>query len=210
MACDTGGEPMSHHEESNATGVGVLSRRTVVRAGAHAAWIVPAISVVTAAPALAASGTSRPTLTITNGSGTWATQNHITGTQYTFTNWAVSGITVTNVSTNPATDVATGITVTISFASSTYKPTTVVSVTGLSANWTLDSTNTTATSYVFNYSGTVAVGSSTTALTPTFNFTTGQGTKPSGETAGTTAAASVSGSPGTTFIPITGSITSTN
>lgn len=33
-----------------------LSRRTVMRTGAHAAWAVPAISVATAAPALAASG----------------------------------------------------------------------------------------------------------------------------------------------------------
>jgi hypothetical protein len=33
-----------------------LTRRTVVRAGAHAAWAVPAITVATAAPALAVSG----------------------------------------------------------------------------------------------------------------------------------------------------------
>src|SRR5688572_24200905 len=33
-----------------------ISRRTVVRTGAHAAWAVPAISVATAAPALAVSG----------------------------------------------------------------------------------------------------------------------------------------------------------
>lgn len=34
---------------------GGFSRRTVVRAGAHAAWVVPAVSLATAAPALAAS-----------------------------------------------------------------------------------------------------------------------------------------------------------
>lgn len=36
-----------------------LSRRQVVRTGAHLAWAVPAVSVVTAAPALAASGKAK-------------------------------------------------------------------------------------------------------------------------------------------------------
>ena len=46
----------SEQPTSVATERRMISRRTVVRTGAHAAWAVPAISVATAAPALAASG----------------------------------------------------------------------------------------------------------------------------------------------------------
>jgi hypothetical protein len=42
--------------QSNLSTQRVVSRRAVVRAGAHAAWAVPAISIATAAPALAVSG----------------------------------------------------------------------------------------------------------------------------------------------------------
>jgi hypothetical protein len=68
-----------------------IQRRTVVRAGAHAAWAVPAITLATAAPAMAISGTSNAvatllsasrsgsTVTLTGGAisnlGTTATQN---------------------------------------------------------------------------------------------------------------------------------------
>ncbi|MBB6628507.1 hypothetical protein H5V45_14375 [Nocardioides sp. KIGAM211] len=42
--------------DANEQTVGGLSRRSVVRTAAHAAWVAPAIAVATAAPALAVSG----------------------------------------------------------------------------------------------------------------------------------------------------------
>jgi hypothetical protein len=45
-----------------------LSRRTVIKGAAHAAWMVPAITVVTQAPALAASGAAQ--LSFMSASGT--------------------------------------------------------------------------------------------------------------------------------------------
>ncbi|MDN4174511.1 hypothetical protein QWY28_16240 [Nocardioides sp. SOB77] len=51
---------MTHDHIDTAAGVddqqGGLTRRSVVRTGAHLAWAVPAVSLATAAPALAVSG----------------------------------------------------------------------------------------------------------------------------------------------------------
>lgn len=72
------------------TGNRHLSRRTVLRAAGHAAWVVPAIQVVSMAPAFAASGT----LQITAASGTWTRggSSRVDGT-----------VTVHNASTTDAT-----------------------------------------------------------------------------------------------------------
>ena len=50
------------------TGNRHLSRRTVLRAAGHAAWVVPAIQVVSMAPAFAAAS---DVLQITAAAGTW-------------------------------------------------------------------------------------------------------------------------------------------
>ncbi|MCW2786730.1 MAG: hypothetical protein JWP74_3247 [Marmoricola sp.] len=61
---------MSHSDSTDTTGeiepghTGV-TRRTIIRTGANAAWAVPLITVATTAPALAASG-SAPSIRITN------------------------------------------------------------------------------------------------------------------------------------------------
>lgn len=202
---------MSHLKELSATTRRTVSRRTVVRTAAHSAWLVPAVTMVTSAPALAASAPGKPSLTVTNGSGTWGTVSH-SGNTYTYTNWAVSGIVVGNPSTNPATDTATGITVTISFATSTFKPSSLLTPTVTGTGWSFSASSSTATSYVFNYTGTVAPGGSTPALGATFPFSasfSNPGNKPSGETASSSAAATVFGS-STAFNTASGSITSTN
>lgn len=49
-------------EATEAAEASGISRRSVVRTGAHLAWAVPAVQLVTSAPALAASGT-KPNLT---------------------------------------------------------------------------------------------------------------------------------------------------
>ena len=56
-------------ENSNATGGGI-SRRSVLKVGAHAAWAVPLVQVVAAAPAVAASGRAGVRLLRLCGTGT--------------------------------------------------------------------------------------------------------------------------------------------
>lgn len=68
---------MTHEDEPTLGQGSGLSRRTVVRSAAHAAWMVPAISLITQAPALAASGdnltfATTPTAVL-NGSGNQVT-----------------------------------------------------------------------------------------------------------------------------------------
>jgi len=48
-----------------------LSRRTVMKAGAHAAWAIPAITVVTSAPAFAAQSGQPTCDPVPSGSGAW-------------------------------------------------------------------------------------------------------------------------------------------
>jgi hypothetical protein len=54
---------------SDVAGSRHVSRRTLVRAGATAGWVVPVISVATAAPALAVSSPPNLSVTVTNASG---------------------------------------------------------------------------------------------------------------------------------------------
>jgi len=55
-----------------------LSRRSVIRAGAHAAWVVPAIQVVGAAPAFAScsTGAHQHAFTFAKVSATWDLQGN--------------------------------------------------------------------------------------------------------------------------------------
>lgn len=48
-----------------------LSRRTVIKAGAHAAWAIPAVTVVTSAPAFAAQSGQLTSDPVPSGSGAW-------------------------------------------------------------------------------------------------------------------------------------------
>src|SRR5690242_11213904 len=63
----------SSSERSSAPESQLISRRTLVRAGATAAWTVPLVQVVSAAPALAAVSTTKSNLTAT------LTANYATG-----------------------------------------------------------------------------------------------------------------------------------
>jgi hypothetical protein len=97
-----------------------LSRRTVIKGAAHAAWMVPAITVVTQAPAIAASG-NNPVITAT--SNTW------NGKKLTAT------MTIENKGTG-ATDAGMQVQVTVAAPpSGTYSKPELTSATA--ANWTV-------------------------------------------------------------------------
>lgn len=49
-------ESITGGADKNQTNGGGVSRRSVIKAGAHAAWAVPLVHVVAAAPAMAVSG----------------------------------------------------------------------------------------------------------------------------------------------------------
>lgn len=53
-------ESISRSADENQTNGGGVSRRSVIKAGAHAAWAVPLVHVVAAAPAMAVSGPAKP------------------------------------------------------------------------------------------------------------------------------------------------------
>lgn len=111
---------MSHEDEPTMSEGRALSRRTVVRAGAHAAWVIPAVSLVTAAPALAA---SNHTLQFTATSA--AKANNGNGQPYTPT------VTFTLHNNSAATTTA-GLQVTITFPSTAGNITPPASVSGWS------------------------------------------------------------------------------
>lgn len=77
-----------------ASGSRQLSRRSVIKAGAHAAWVVPAIQVVGAAPAFAACSArhTHPTVpyTVSVEPGRWqkdgSSDNYFINLVFTFTN----------------------------------------------------------------------------------------------------------------------------
>ena len=89
-----------------ASGTRQLSRRSVIKAGAHAAWVVPAIQVVGAAPAFAtcSAGHTHPAIpyTVSVAPGAWTTdggsRNYFINLVFTITNQdacdALTGIQV--------------------------------------------------------------------------------------------------------------------
>lgn len=94
-----GFESISGDAENNQSNGGGISRRTVIKAGAHAAWAVPLVQVVAAAPAIAVSGSC--TLSITKASGKWpggSGKLNVSVTVAAATN-ATSGLQVTLVFT---------------------------------------------------------------------------------------------------------------
>ena len=89
------GNPMGDELAGAGLGAGEarnVSRRSVLRTAAHAAWVVPMIQVVAAAPAFAASGT----LSIAGGSGFWnGASNNLTLTVDVTAAPATTGLQVT-------------------------------------------------------------------------------------------------------------------
>ncbi len=122
-----------------------VSRRTLVRTGATAAWAVPVISVATAAPAMAAvsGGLS------VSGSGSYANKNS-------------TALPLTITVTNNRTSAASGCSVTVSFPSGWTPSCTQPS------GWTVSTGN--AQTHTFNSSAAIP-GSGTTTFTSTFTVT---------------------------------------
>lgn len=74
-----------------------VNRRTLMRTGAHAAWSIPAVQLVTQAPAYAASGPAALSVTATNSG--W-TGNSTVNARFTVTT------TVTNTNAQPTTNLS--------------------------------------------------------------------------------------------------------
>ncbi|HSE09222.1 MAG TPA: hypothetical protein VLB29_11210 [Nocardioidaceae bacterium] len=141
-------------ENSMPSGAGGISRRSVVKAGAVAAWSVPLVQVVAAAPAMAAvSGTSTLGLPAANGSWSGNSSN---------LNGAVTISNTGSVAT-------TSLQVTMDFDAAW------TSGSASAPGWTVTpSANATTKTYVFTATTQLAAGDSTT-LSFTFASTTGKG-----------------------------------
>ena len=130
-----------------------LNRRTVLKAGAHAAWAIPAVQVITQAPALAASGDS---LSFSAGpAGSWQSTD---STKSGYKRFKISALAIKVTSSHGG---SATVTVTLTFptgSGSLTAPTvtgwTAPTVSGLTATYT-----TTAP---------VSAGSSTPGLTGVF------------------------------------------
>ena len=132
---------------------GGVSRRSVVKAGAAAAWSVPLIQVVAAAPAHA--NTSPGTTITVTGSADWddSSKKKLTTT-----------VTVTNTGLSETQD----LTITV-----TFDATTTATPTGVSA--TNATTNSTASPYVFAADTQIPAGNSRT-FTLVFDYSPGNKT----------------------------------
>lgn len=137
-------------ENSSMTRRGV-SRRSVMKAGAAAAWSVPLVQVVAAAPAVAVSGPAA--LSATAGTGSWNGNSANLNTQ----------VTITNTGNN----VTSSLQVTFTFDS----PWTGGSATA-PTGWTLGASS--ATSFTFVAGTQLAAGSNTT-IAPSFASASGRG-----------------------------------
>ena len=165
-----------------------VSRRTVVRAGANLAWMVPAIAIVTEAPALAVSG---QTLQVT-GTGSWAVGLGLDVSPGT------ANITVKNQSTTTA---ATGVTVVVDFSGNGTLGTinTFSSVNSHSASWSVSPAS--GSTFTFTFTGSIPANG-TVSFSPSFGTLVALSVLGT-ETAGLTANA-------TGFTQATGSISSSN
>lgn len=67
----------SSSERSSAPESQLLSRRTLVRAGATAAWTVPVVQLIGAAPAFATCSGPAPTLSFNSASASWQDATHV-------------------------------------------------------------------------------------------------------------------------------------
>ncbi|EAP99579.1 hypothetical protein JNB_05385 [Janibacter sp. HTCC2649] len=99
-----------------------INRRTLMRTGAHAAWTVPTVQLVTQSPAMAASGAAAVNVTATNSG--W------TGADTAAARFAVTTI-VSNVNTQSTVDLKVTYTL----------PAGVTAVATAPAGWTVESGN---------------------------------------------------------------------
>lgn len=166
-----------------------ISRRTVVRAGANLAWMVPAIAIVTEAPALAVSGQA---LQVT-GTGSWA----VGALSADISPWTAN-ISVKNLSSTTA---ATGISVVVDFTGNGTLGTvsSFSSVSSNSGSWSVSPAS--GSTFTFTFTGSIPA-SGTVSFSPSFGTLVGLSVL-GRETAGLTVT-------GTGFTTGTGSITSSN
>lgn len=154
------GDPENHGDDGTqgASGVSLqgtsgVSRRSVMKAGAAAAWTVPLIQVVAAAPAVATSGMS--TLALSGATGSWSGKSANLNVQVTIQN---TGAVAT-----------TSLQVTMTFGSAW------TSGKASATNWTATPAGDTATkTYTFTAATQLAAGG-TTQLVAKFASSTGQG-----------------------------------
>lgn len=139
-------ESISGDAENTQTSGGI-SRRSVIKVGAHAAWAVPLVQVVAAAPAFAVSGP--PKLAFSGESGSYPAKNSQT---------LNTSVTLTN--TGGGTQ---SLQVTFTFPSSAWTPSVDA---GTYAGWSVDNSGQ-ATAHVFTALTQLASNASVT-LAPTF------------------------------------------
>jgi hypothetical protein len=167
-----------------------LSRRSVLRVGANAAWAIPAVTVVTAAPAFAASTPAKAVL-------------HVVG--YTIARNTASGaitgsLTVSNTGTAPTVG-ATTVTIQIPKGSPPLDKAPTPPTVGSSAGsgWVFSSSNTAGNTgpwtYTWTYSLTITPNQSSTVLNVSLTGSSG-GTPKSGGVSTTATAQSTGGTAG--------------
>lgn len=154
---------MTHEDEPTLGQGSGLSRRTVVRSAAHAAWMVPAISLITQAPALAASGDTlsfvTPTGSINGG-----------------LNQVTINAPVKNTSTHNTAIAANGLVVVVDFTGTGMTPTQVSTA---AAGWTSSISGLKVT---FTHTAAIAAPT-TTPFAPVIKVTGGAAGKSVGLTA---------------------------
>ena len=132
---------------------GGISRRSVVKAGAAAAWTVPLVQVVAAAPAVAVSGA--PTLVLSGAIGSWNGNSvNLNGR-----------VTLTNTGSAPTTSLQVTLTFDTAWTSGSAS----------AGDWTVSPSGVaTVKTYVFTAQTQLAANASTT-LNFNFTSTTGKG-----------------------------------
>ena len=88
-----------------------VNRRTLLRTGAHAAWAIPAVQIVTQSPALAATGPAALSVT---GTGRWTGPKNAEGLDV--------NLTVENANTLPTTALQVVLTFPTGWSPSTTQP----------------------------------------------------------------------------------------
>jgi len=128
-----------------------ISRRSVMKAGAAAAWSVPLVQVVAAAPAVAVSGPT--SLSATGGTGGWNGNSANMATR----------ITITNTGANDTSSLQVTFTFTSGWVSGTASAPT---------GWAPGASS--ATSFTF-VAGTQLAAGQSVEVAPTFTSTNGKG-----------------------------------
>lgn len=159
-----------------------LNRRTVLKAGAHAAWAIPAVQVITQAPALAASGAADLSGGVMGTqTGAWTGSN------------AGSSFQAQVQVTNKNSLATTGLKVTLTFPTG-Y----ALSVSNIASGWTASGGHTATIVFTADNSH-QAPGNGSTTVSATFTSTVSNN-------AGKAVTAQVAATPGPTGTPGAGSL----